>query len=239
MGRISFIILRMNVLVIYYFLKICGFAKKDPKDYEGIHQLLQKACRIVLKKGRITPIIEGIENIPEKDGFMYYPNHQGLFDVLMFLMSSPKSFAFVLKQELGNIILLKQIIAATGSLSMDRKDLRQSIRVINDVTEQVKNGRNFLIFAEGTRSKMGNKLNDLKGGSFKAACNAKCPIVPCALVDSYRPFDEKGIKPITVKLRYLKPIPYEEYKDMKSADLAKEVKTRIEEAIADMTNTHG
>lgn len=235
MGRIAFIILRMNVLVIYYFSKICAFAKKDSKDYEGFHELLQNACKKVLKKGRITPVIEGIENIPKKDGFMYYPNHQGLFDVLMFLISSPRPFAFVIKKEASKIILLKQIISATDSLAMDRSDLRQSIRVINEVTEQVKTGRNFLIFAEGTRSKMGNKLNDLKGGSFKAACNAKCPIVPCALVDSYRPFDEKGIKPMVVKLRYLEPIPYEEYKDMKSADLAKEVKRRIEEAIEDMT----
>lgn len=236
MGRIAFIIMRMNVMVVYYFLKIWSFAKKKVKDPEGIHSTLKAACKMVYKKGRITAIVEGEENLPKEDGFMFYPNHQGLFDVLIFLENCPKSFAFIIKKEAGKIILLKQIIEATGSLCMDRKDLKQSIGVIHEATEQVKKGRNFLIFAEGTRSKEGNKVGELKGGSFKIAYNAKCPIVPCALVDAYRPFDEKGLKPVTVKLRYLEPIPYDEYKDMKSNELAKEVKRRIEEAIAQMVD---
>ena len=39
--------------------------------------------------------------------------------------------------------------------------------------KEVKQGRNFLIFAEGTRSRQGNKLLDFKGGSFKAATKGK------------------------------------------------------------------
>lgn len=105
------------------------------------------------------------------------------------------------------------------------------MKVINAVTEDVKKGRNFIIFAEGTRSKMGNKLLDFKGGSFKSATKAKCPIVPCALIDSFKPFDEKSIKPVTVKLIYMPPMYYEEYKDMKTVDIAGEVKRRIEETI--------
>ena len=231
MQRIVYIIFRMFFRVIYYFNRICWFSKDKNHDNEGIHLLLKKACSDVIKYGRVNAKYIGIENIPEKDGFVFFPNHQGMFDVLLFFASSPKSFAFVFKKELENIILLKQIIKATGSKTMDRKDLRQSVNVISEVTKEVKNGRNFLIFAEGTRSKKGNTLLDFKGGSFKAATNAKCPIVPCALVDSYRPFDEKGIKKIDVTLIYLPPIEYEEYKDMKASEIAEEVKNRIQNAI--------
>ena len=66
---------------------------------------------------------------------------------------------------------------------MDRNDIRQSLQVIVNVTNEVKNGRNYLIFPEGTRSKMGNEMLEFKGGSFKAATKAKCPIVPVALID--------------------------------------------------------
>lgn len=38
---------------------------------------------------------------------------------------------------------------------MDRNDIRQSLQVIVNVTNEVKNGRNYLIFPEGTRSKNG------------------------------------------------------------------------------------
>lgn len=233
MSRIVYIILKMNVLVLYYFFGILKYSLKNPKDYKGIHEFIAKACRCAMKKGNITLNIKGVENIPEKDGFMFYPNHQGLFDVLVFFASCPNPFAFVIKKEVSNVILLKQIIRGTGSFPLDRQDLRQSIGVIKQVTEEVKKGRNFLIFAEGTRSKMGNKLLDMKGGSFKAATNAKCPIVPCALIDSFRPFDEKGTKPLSVTLKYLKPIEYDEYKDMKATEIAAEVKSRIEAAIAE------
>ena len=102
---------------------------------------------------------------------------------------------------------------------------------LQKTVKTVKKGRNFLIFAEGTRSKMGNRLLPFKGGTFKSAMKAKCPIVPCALIDSYKPFDEKSIAPVTVKLIYLKPICYEEYKQLKTPEIADLVKSRIEEAI--------
>ena len=131
-----------------------------------------------------------------------------------------------------NVILLKQVSEALGSLAIDREDIRQSMKVIQEVTKQVKGGKNFLIFAEGTRSKEGNKLQDFKGGSFKSAVKAQCPIVPCALIDAYKPFDQKSIKSVTVKIIYLPPIYYNEYKGMKTVEIAAEVKKRIEEAIS-------
>lgn len=118
---------------------------------------------------------------------------------------------------------------------MDREDIRQSMKVINAVTEDVKKGKNFLIFPEGTRSKRGNKLLDFKGGSFKSATKARCPIVPCALIDSFKPFDEKNIRPVKVKVIYMKPLYYDEYKEMKTVDIAEEVKRRIEKVIEEYT----
>ena len=105
--------------------------------------------------------------------------------------------------------------------------------LFRSVTEEVKKGRNYLIFAEGTRSKMGNKLLEFKGGSFKAATKAKCPIIPIALIDSFKPFDTNSIAPVTVQVHFLEPIYYEEYQKMKTTEIAKEVKRRIEETISE------
>ena len=52
-----------------------------------------------------------------------------------------------------------------------------------------------------------------------------------ALIDSFKPFDENSTKPVTVKLIYLPPIPYEEYAGMKTVDIAKLVKEKIQKAI--------
>ena len=97
-----------------------------------------------------------------------------------------------------------------------------------DFSEEVKKKRNFLIFPEGTRSKNGNKILDFKGGTFKSAVNARCPIVPVALVNSFKPFDISSIKKETVQVHFLEPIPYEQYMGMKTTEIAHLVHDKIQ-----------
>lgn len=235
MRRIVLMVVRLFYKVPYYLFRIAWYGKKQD-NIEEAYTFIKKVTKNANKAGRVKIESYGLENIPKENGFIFFPNHQGLFDVLVFLESCPVPFSFVIKKEASNIILLKQVSAALQSLAIDREDIRQSMQVINQMTEEVKKGRNFLIFAEGTRSKMGNKLLPFKGGTFKSAVKAKCPIVPCALIDSFKPFDEKSIAPVTVKLIYLPPLYYEDYAGMKTTEIAELVKERIEAAIAEYEN---
>lgn len=232
MYRIAMMVLRLFLKAPYYLFRIWRCGKNDKIGFEEAYAYIKKVTIAANKAGRVKIESYGLENIPEENGFIFFPNHQGLYDVLAFLESSPVPFAFVMKKEARNIILLKQVADALGSLSIDRDDIRQSMKVILQMSQEVRGGKNFLIFSEGTRSKEGNRLQDFKGGSFKSAMKACCPIVPCALIDAFKPFDEKSIKPVTVKIIYLPPIYYEEYKEMKTIEVAAEVKSRIEKAIA-------
>lgn len=231
--RIALMVIRLIIKVPYYFFQIWWCGKSKKRTFEESFQIMKKITKKANHAGRVIVESYGAQNLPKEDGFVMFPNHQGMFDVLVFLDSCPRPFAFVIKKEARNIILLKQVVDGLGSYAMDREDVRQSMKVINAVAEDVKAGKNFLIFPEGTRSRMGNQLLDFKGGSFKSATKAKCPIVPCALIDSFKPFDENSIRPVTVKLIYLPPMYYEEYKDMKTVEIATEVKSRIEKAIAE------
>lgn len=230
-------VVRLILKVPYYFFQIWWCGKSKKVTFEKAYAVIKKVTKAANRAGRVKIEAHGLENIPKEDGFIFFPNHQGLYDVLVFLESCPRPFSFVIKREASNIILLKQVGEALGSYSMDREDIKQSMQVIMKVTEDVKAGKNFLIFPEGTRSKQGNKLLDFKGGSFKSAMKAKCPIVPCALIDSFVPFDENSIRPVTVKVIYMKPMYYEEYKDMKTVEIAAEVKRRIEQTIDEYTNS--
>lgn len=232
MKRIAMMVGRLGLKAVYLFVVLWYYSIQKVKDYEKNFAWVKKLTIAANRAGKVTIEAHGMEKLPKENGFILFPNHQGLYDVLAFLESCPVSFAFVIKKEASNIILLKQVMNALGSLAIDREDIRQSMGVINTMAEEVKKGRNFLIFAEGTRSKIGNQPGEFKGGSFKSAQKAKCPIVPCAIIDAFVPFDEKHAKPVTVKLFYLDPIPYEEYKDMKTVEIAAEVKHRIEETIA-------
>lgn len=174
---------------------------------------------------------EGLENIPEENGFVMFPNHQGLFDALVMIDTCDKPITFVIKKEIDKVRPLRKILSVLDVKMIDRGDIKQSMKLIINVIQEVRSGRNYVIFAEGTRSRDKNNLLPFKGGSFKSAVKAKAPIVPVAIMDSYKVFDNHSIKRVTVSISYLPPITYEEYKDMKTVDIAKEVKKRIENKI--------
>ena len=212
--------------------KLCRYAKHperypEQEKWDHIHRLLGYA----VQAGNVELVVTGLENLPAEDGFMLYGNHQGLFDVVAIAASCRRPMGCVLKKELENVPLLKQIIVCTKSFPMDRGDVRQSLTVINNVIAEVKQGRNYMIFPEGTRSKQGNAMGDFHGGSFRCAVKAKCPIVPLAFVDSFRVLDQKGSAPVKVQLHYLPAIYPEEFAGMNATEVAALVKGRIQEKI--------
>ena len=234
MNRILTMVLRNWWRVPGYYAKLCRYASHPARYSEAemwahIHRILE----IALASGNLDMEVTGLENIPGpgEGGFMMYGNHQGMFDVVALAGTCKTPLAVVLKKELKDIPFIKQICRCTNSFAMDREDVRQSLEVIRAVTEEVKKGRNYVIFPEGTRSKNGNTMGQFHSGSFRCALKAKCPIIPFAFVDSFKVLDQKGSKPLSVQLHYLKPIPYEEYKDLKTVELADLVKSRIQAAL--------
>ena len=202
-------------------------AYPEQERWDHISGMMQRA----IKGGNVDLVLTGIENIPRDESFMMYSNHQGLFDCVAISATCPVPLGAVVKQELRDVPLVKQILSCTKSFPMDRDDVRQSLEVIKAVTEEVQKGRNYIIFPEGTRSKNGNVMGEFHGGSFRCAVKAKCPIVPVAVIDCFKVLDQKGSKPVTVQLHYLKPIAPEEYAGMKAAEVAELVKERIQACI--------
>ena len=232
MNRITLMVLKNIFRVPGLYIKLCRYAKNPDKypeqeKWDHVHRIMSLAAA----SGNINLQITGLENIPQEPGFMLYGNHQGMFDVVAIAASCKKPLGIVYKKELTNVPVLKEILTCTKSFAMDREDVRQSLQVIQAVSKEVQSGRNYVIFPEGTRSKLGNTMVEFHGGSFRCAMKAKCPIVPMAFIDSFRVLDEKGSAPVTVQLHYLKPIPYEEYKDLKTTEVAALVRSRIQDAI--------
>ena len=60
----------------------------------------------------------------------------------------------------------------------------------------------------GYRFNNKNKVCDFKAGSFKIALKSHAPIVPIALIDSYKVFNSFHIGPITTYVHYLNPISF-------------------------------
>lgn len=238
MNRIVTMVLKNLPIVPGAWQKLCRYAK-HPEKYseEEMYRHIQYILKRAVRGGNIDLQVSGTENIPKEGGFMLYANHQGMFDVLAVAATCDIPVGAVLKKELYDIPFLHQVAICTRSFPMDREDVRQSLTVIQSVIREVKAGRNYLIFPEGTRSRNGNQMGQFHGGSFRCATKSKCPIVPVALVDSFKVLDQKGSKPVTVQIHYLKPICWEEYGNLKTTELAALVKERIAQAIEAHTGT--
>ena len=203
MKRILMMVLRNIILVPFMWCKLCYHAHHVDKYTEEEHyKMLKFIVRRANKGGNVTIAAEGLDNIPKENGFMFFPNHQGMYDVLAIMDVCPVPISVVAQKE---------------------------------VAKEVKAGRNYIIFPEGTRSRNGNKIGTFKGGSFKAATKARCPIVPVALIDSFKPFDTKSISKVTVQVCFLPPLYYDEYKDMKTTEIAAIVQERIRKTIEEKT----
>lgn len=232
MKRILLMVARNIFLVPYAWIRLCyRAAHADKYTEEDLYAFLKWIDLHANRGGNVNIDVHGLENLPKENGFIFFPNHQGLYDVLAIIEACPRPFSVVAKKEIADIPFLKQVFACMKAYMLDREDVRQAMQVIIEVTKQVKKGRNYLIFAEGTRSKNGNRMGTFKGGSFKAATKARCPIVPVALIDSFKPFDTNTIKPVTVQVHFMKPLLYEDYKEMKTTEIAALVEKRIQETI--------
>ena len=208
MKRILLMVIRNLIFVPYWWIKLCWYAAHtDDYPEEKKYTFLRHVDEHAIEGGNIHIDVHGQENIPKENGFMFFPNHQGLFDVLAIIKACPVPFSVVAKKEVGDIPFLKQVFACMKAF----------------------------IIAEGTRSKNGNHPGTFKGGSFKTATKTKCPIVPVALIDSFKAFDTGSTEKITVQVHILPPMYYEEYKDMHTTEIAEEVKRRIEKVIEENT----
>ena len=220
-GRIPGLYIRLRKMV----------KNKDRYTEQEIYDHIRHIMTLAVDSGNVELQVTGTENIPEEDGFLICGNHQGLFDVMAIVYTFRGPLAAVYKKELQGVPFIQDIADGTSSFPMDREDVRQSLTVIQKVTEELKKGRNYLIFPEGTRSRNGNVMGPFHAGSFRCAMKAKATIVPVAFVDCFKVLDQKGSKPVTVQMHYLAPVCYEEYKDLKTAELADLVKSRIEKTI--------
>ena len=232
MKRIALIVIRVIWYLPYWWgYKVNKFKNTKKYSLEERYAFVYSVVPKIIKKGRIELKCYGLENLPEKSGYFVAPNHQGLFDPVAIFSTHERPIRAIVKKELTSVILVKDVLKMLEFVPMDRSNVRGSAKIIKYVANEVANGQNFFVFPEGTRSKKGNQILDFKGGTFKSATKAKAPIVPVAIIDSYKVFDRNTIKKTTAQIHYLKPIYYDEYKDLHTNDIAKLVHDRVEECI--------
>lgn len=224
-----------NLPRIYMIPKMAYKAKHAEKyTEEECYEYARLAIRRMMKSGHIATKRFGVENLPEEGGYMMFPNHQGKYDALGIMYAHDKPCSVVIDDAKSHQLLTSQFVDLVHGKRLVKDDLRQSVSVIRELAEDTKKGRKFIIFPEGGYCHNHNTLGEFKPGCFKSAMKAKVPIVPVALIDSYKVFEEWTLKRVETQVHFLKAIPFEEYKEMTTVEIADLVKERINNKISEV-----
>ena len=105
MKRIIYMVL-MNLLhAPMWFFTIARMAREeDTRTAAEKYGYISEMVKRINRRGRVTVTATGTEHIPSQDGFILFPNHQGLFDMLALFSTCPRPLSVVIKKEASNFI---------------------------------------------------------------------------------------------------------------------------------------
>ena len=152
---------------------------------------------IFLLKLRVRVI--GLENVPKEGAFIIASNHLSWMDVPLVPSFIKRKVVYMAKEELF-YSKVGWIVRLMGAFPVKRGEAdRQSLRAADT---QLKAGKIFIIFPEGTRSKI-HQLGQGHVGLGMIALRAGVPVVPVAVWGSEYTF--KKLRP-PVTISYGKPL---------------------------------
>jgi 1-acyl-sn-glycerol-3-phosphate acyltransferase len=133
--------------------------------------------------------------------------HQSAFDTFVWLSLVPRC-CYVLKSELLRIPLFGPLMPLTGMIAVDRGGGANALRgLVREGQRAIREGRQIVIFPEGTRGTPGAML-PLQPGVAALAARIRLPVVP-VVTDSGRCWGRRAFhkRPGTIHIRVLEPIP--------------------------------
>lgn len=232
MVRFYWVAITALPVIIYYVIKMAHYAKHPDKyDEETCFRVAQKLIGIIKRRGKIHTDVYGTEDLPKEGGYIMYSNHQGRYDAISIMGLHPTPCTVVMDIERAKMPLSNEFINMLKGKRLDKSDMRQQVKIMQEITEELKQGRRYLLFPEGGYTDNHNTLQNFLPGSFKCAQKAKCSIVPVAIWDSYKAFEGKSLKPVKTQVHFLKALTYEEYVGKSTAEIRDIVKEKIQERL--------
>jgi 1-acyl-sn-glycerol-3-phosphate acyltransferase len=148
----------------------------------------------------------GVEKIP-KGPLLVASKHQSMWETISLLHFFDAPF-FVLKRELKRIPIFGLFLIKANMIAIDRKaGGRALIAMMKRASEEVRRGRQFVIFPEGTRTAPGAPP-DYKRGVVQIYADCGVPCLPVALNSGlFWPRRTFMRYPGTLVVEFLDPLP--------------------------------
>ena len=237
--------LRLVLSVIFHFPTCISFyfrmrkGIKTKTNFQDRYDIARGVVLTINRKSKIKTLVFGQENIPEENGYIFYPSHQGKYDGVAMVTSSEKQFRFVIDDKRSHISIEGTFMDLINAKRIDKTNPKKTLIQFKEVAEEVKSGINYCIFPEGGHCNNKNNLQEFYTGCFRFLHEIKCPIIPVCLYDTYKVYGINSYRKVTCEVHILKPISYEEYKDLNTKEIAALVKAKIQEKLDELKEAKG
>ncbi len=182
--------------------------EREPKSSLLLYHLLKWSLVSPVLHTYFRVKIYGAENVPAKGSFIVVSNHASNLDPPILSSAIGRPVAFMAKEELFKIPILKNLIKLYGAYPVNRTSAdRQAIRSAIAALEQ---GWAIGIFLEGTRTNDA-KVNDPKLGAALIAAKFGVGALPVSLWGTEKIL-KKGsnfpsMVPLTIRIGQIIPPP--------------------------------
>ncbi|MEW6003948.1 MAG: lysophospholipid acyltransferase family protein [Stygiobacter sp.] len=137
-----------------------------------------------LEKAGIKMFFEGISNVKKIEGpVIFISNHMSTLETMALpaLIQPYKKVVYIIKEELANYPLFGPVVMARDPICVGRENPREDLmKVLEQGSERIKNGKSIIIFPQKTRTKFFDESSFNTLG-VKLAKKNKVPIIPIAL----------------------------------------------------------
>lgn len=216
---VIFLLLSIPVFLIEWLI---GKINPKARDISSL-RIVQFAFKVISFLSGCHVTVIGEENVPKNEAVLYIGNHRSYFDVVLTYARCPGLTSYMAKKEIRRIPLLSTWMRFLHCLFLDRKDIKQGLKTILSAIELIKKGISVFIFPEGTRCTGAEQteLLPFHEGSFKVATKTDCLIVPVAITNTSKIFEDHipFIRRTDIVLEYGRPF--------RPSELSKEQKKTI------------
>jgi 1-acyl-sn-glycerol-3-phosphate acyltransferase len=208
----------------------------------GNENVIYTPVRLFVRAGHamvgVRVVVRGLDGLDPRQTYIFTPKHQSLIEVPLLLTYLKRNPAYLAKKELFKYPIWGYGISLMGVVPVDRSNTQSAVESARRATGNLRGGKDYVVYPEGTRSRDG-RLLPFKKGAFMMAIDAGVPVVPVSISGSttIMPKGEVKIYPSTVYITVHEPLSTAAYSKENVAKLMEIARAKIVSSLSEEQQT--